>query len=63
MSTSRLRVGSKADDFALQKCTVTKSKRLKPGSNMTGFFKEVYGSKRGVLPMMMMNDKSCDKYG
>jgi hypothetical protein len=38
-------------------CTITvaKSKEVKIGCNLTESSKEGYGSKRAVLPMMMMN--------
>jgi hypothetical protein len=32
--------------------TVAKSKEVKTGSNLEEFSKEVYGSKRAVVPMM-----------
>jgi hypothetical protein len=44
---SRLGVGRK-------KIIVAKIKEVKPGSNLAISSKEGYGSKRAVLPMMMM---------
>jgi hypothetical protein len=38
----------------LCKKIVSKSKDMKTGSNLTEFSKEGYGSKRAVLPMMIM---------
>jgi hypothetical protein len=37
-----------------RKITVAKSKEVKTGSNLAESSKEGYGSKRAVLPMMMM---------
>jgi hypothetical protein len=46
-------VGRKADDLAL--CIyVTKCKEVKTRCNLAESSKEGYGSRRAVLPMMMM---------
>jgi hypothetical protein len=39
-----------------KKITVAKSKEMKTWSNLAGSSKKGYGSKRAVLPIMMMND-------
>jgi hypothetical protein len=38
----------------VKKKTVAKSKEVKTGCNLAESSKEVYGSKRAVLPMMMI---------
>jgi hypothetical protein len=37
-----------------KKIMVTKPKEVEPGSNLADFFKEGCGSRRAVLPMIMM---------
>jgi hypothetical protein len=51
---SRLGVGRKSDDLALKKKTVTKSEELKTECSLAEPSKEGSGSKRAVLPMIMM---------
>jgi hypothetical protein len=55
-----LGVGCKADDLALDKTTVAKSKEVETGwsnsqkwANLAESSKESYGSERAVLPMMI----------
>jgi hypothetical protein len=47
-------VGHKADDLAVYKFIVARSKKVKTGSNLAESSKEGNGSKRAILPMMMM---------
>jgi hypothetical protein len=42
------------DTMLSKKITVSKLKEDRAGCNLTEFSKEGYGSKRAVLPMMMM---------
>jgi hypothetical protein len=44
-----LGVGRKADDLALLRNIVTKSKELKTGSNMAEFSEEGYGKKKKLF--------------
>jgi hypothetical protein len=50
-----LGVGRKADDLALKmKIIFAKYEEAETGSNLAKSFKEGYGSKMGVLPMVIM---------
>jgi hypothetical protein len=49
-----LEVGLKADDLALSKITVAKSEEVKTECKLAESCKEGYGSKRDVLPMIMI---------
>jgi hypothetical protein len=51
--SSRLGVGRKADNYAL-KYIIAKSRKVKTGCNLAESSKEGYGSKRAVLPVIMM---------
>jgi hypothetical protein len=49
-----LGVGRKADDLLCERITLAKSKDVKTGCTLADSSKEGYGSKRAVLPVMMM---------
>jgi hypothetical protein len=49
-----LGVGRKANDLLCKKIIVAKSKEEKIGCNLVESSKEGHGSKRAILPMMMI---------
>jgi hypothetical protein len=46
-------VGRKADDLALEKFIIAKSKKSKTGCNLAESSNKDYGPQKDVLPMMM----------